>query len=74
MCALALLTQVVLDNVKFPAFGEIVTLTLPDGSKRGGQVLEVVGKKAIVQVRLMLRPSPSWFMLYAHLLNVYIGL
>ncbi|KAF8827678.1 hypothetical protein HHX47_DHR4000098 [Lentinula edodes] len=32
---------VVLDNVK---------LTLPDGSKRGGQVLEVQGKKAIVQV------------------------
>ena len=25
-------------------------LTLPDGSKRGGQVLEVQGKKAIVQV------------------------
>lgn len=25
-------------------------LTLPDGSKRGGQVLEVSGKKAIVQV------------------------
>jgi V-type H+-transporting ATPase subunit B len=27
-----------------------VQLTLPDGSKRGGQVLEVQGKKAIVQV------------------------
>jgi V-type H+-transporting ATPase subunit B len=27
-----------------------VTLTLPDGTKRGGQVLEVQGKKAIVQV------------------------
>jgi V-type H+-transporting ATPase subunit B len=27
-----------------------VTLTLPDGSRRGGQVLEVQGKKAIVQV------------------------
>ena len=25
-------------------------LTLPDGTKRGGQVLEVQGKKAIVQV------------------------
>lgn len=25
-------------------------MTLPDGSKRGGQVLEVQGKKAIVQV------------------------
>ena len=27
-----------------------MTLTLPDGSRRGGQVLEVQGKKAIVQV------------------------
>lgn len=27
-----------------------MTLTLPDGTKRGGQVLEVQGKKAIVQV------------------------
>ncbi|KAF8908870.1 vacuolar ATP synthase [Gymnopilus junonius] len=41
---------VVLDNVKFPSYNEIVQLTLPDGSKRGGQVLEVQGKKAIVQV------------------------
>lgn len=41
---------VVLDNVKFPSYNEIVQLTLPDGSIRGGQVLEVSGKKAIVQV------------------------
>ncbi|KAL7415344.1 V-type ATPase [Mrakia frigida] len=41
---------VVLDNVKFASYNEIVQLTLPDGSKRGGQVLEVSGKKAIVQV------------------------
>ncbi|RHZ65153.1 hypothetical protein Glove_319g135 [Diversispora epigaea] len=41
---------VVLDNVKFPKFAEIVNLTLPDGSIRAGQVLEVQGKKAIVQV------------------------
>ncbi|KAF8073789.1 vacuolar ATP synthase [Lyophyllum atratum] len=34
----------------FPSYNEIVQLTLPDGSKRGGQVLEVQGKKAIVQV------------------------
>ncbi|RXW17188.1 hypothetical protein EST38_g8670 [Candolleomyces aberdarensis] len=39
---------VVLDN--FPSYNEIVELTLPDGTKRGGQVLEVQGKKAIVQV------------------------
>ncbi|TPX50419.1 H+-transporting two-sector ATPase [Synchytrium endobioticum] len=41
---------VILDNVKFPKFAEIVTLTLPDGSKRSGQVLEVQGKRAVVQV------------------------
>ncbi|EJD50757.1 V-type ATPase [Auricularia subglabra TFB-10046 SS5] len=41
---------VVLDNVKFPSYNEIVQLTLPDGTKRSGQVLEVSGKKAIVQV------------------------
>ncbi|KAI9512400.1 V-type ATPase [Russula earlei] len=35
---------VVLDNVKFPSYNEIT------GSNRGGQVLEVQGKKAIVQV------------------------
>jgi len=41
---------VILDNVKFPRYAEIVSLTLPDGSKRNGQVLEVQGHKAIVQV------------------------
>ncbi|POW19719.1 hypothetical protein PSHT_04349 [Puccinia striiformis] len=41
---------VVLDNVHFPSYNEIVNLTLPDGTQRGGQVLEVSGKKAIVQV------------------------
>ncbi|CAO1632921.1 unnamed protein product [Sympodiomycopsis kandeliae] len=41
---------VILDNVKFPSYNEIVSLTLPDGSRRGGQVLEVSGSKAIVQV------------------------
>ncbi|KAJ1213238.1 hypothetical protein NDU88_000876 [Pleurodeles waltl] len=41
---------VVLDNVKFAKFAEIVNFTLPDGVVRSGQVLEVVGKKAIVQV------------------------
>lgn len=41
---------VILDNVKFPRYAEIVTLTLPDGTKRSGQVLEVSGKKAVVQV------------------------
>lgn len=41
---------VILDNVKFPKYYEIVELTLPDGSSRAGQVLEVQGKKAVVQV------------------------
>jgi len=41
---------VILDNVKFPKFAEIVSLTLADGSVRSGQVLEISGSKAIVQV------------------------
>jgi len=41
---------VVLENVKLPKFAEIVNLTLADGSKRRGQVLEVAGSKAVVQV------------------------
>lgn len=41
---------VILDNVKFPRYNEIVNLTLPDGTKRAGQVLEVRGSRAVVQV------------------------
>merc|ERR1712226_1802285 len=41
---------VILDGVKFPKFAEIVNLRLPDGSQRAGQVLEVSGNKAVVQV------------------------
>ncbi|XP_059141995.1 V-type proton ATPase subunit B [Physella acuta] len=41
---------VILDNVKFPKFAEIVNLVLADGSQRSGQVLEVMGSKAVVQV------------------------
>ncbi|KAF2768100.1 V-type ATPase [Teratosphaeria nubilosa] len=41
---------VVLENVKFPRFNEIVALTLPDGSERSGQVLEARGSRAVVQV------------------------
>eukprot|EP00123_Amoebidium_parasiticum_P001064 comp12059_c0_seq1/m.6771 comp12059_c0_seq1/g.6771 ORF comp12059_c0_seq1/g.6771 comp12059_c0_seq1/m.6771 type:complete len:501 (-) comp12059_c0_seq1:287-1789(-) len=41
---------VVLDKVKNAQFNEIVSLTLPDGTQRSGQVLEVSGKKAVVQV------------------------
>jgi V-type H+-transporting ATPase subunit B len=36
--------------VRRPRFAEIVNLRLPDGSQRSGQVLEVAGTKAVVQV------------------------
>lgn len=35
-------------QVKYPRYNEIVTLTLPDGSERSGQVLEARGAWAIV--------------------------
>ncbi|XP_054153416.1 V-type proton ATPase subunit B [Oppia nitens] len=41
---------VILDDVKFPKFSEIVKLVLADGTTRTGQVLEVSGSKAVVQV------------------------
>jgi len=41
---------VILENVKFPTFGEIVNVTLADGNVRQGQVLEINRNKAVVQV------------------------
>ncbi|CAK4088830.1 unnamed protein product [Aphanomyces euteiches] len=41
---------VILENVKLPKFAEIVNLTLATGEVRQGQVLEVQGSKAVVQV------------------------
>lgn len=41
---------VIIDKVKCPRYAEIVNLTLADGSVRQGQILEVNGSKAIVQV------------------------
>ena len=44
-----------------PMFADIVHLSLPDGTKRRGQVLEVMGSKAVVQARTLacvLRESP----------------
>merc|ERR1719471_2061372 len=41
---------VILDHVKFPKYAEIVNLTLPNGEERAGQVLEIEGDKAVVQV------------------------
>jgi V-type H+-transporting ATPase subunit B len=43
---------VILDNVKFPKYAEIVNVRLGDGSIRKGQVLEISGKRAVVQVRM----------------------
>ncbi|OQS54600.1 VMA2 [Ecytonucleospora hepatopenaei] len=41
---------VILENIKYLKYSEIVCLTLEDGSVRQGQVLEVDGNKAVVQV------------------------
>ena len=41
---------VVLDNVKFPKYAEIVNVRLGNGTVRKGQVLEIKGKQAVVQV------------------------
>lgn len=36
-------------KVKFPRYNEIVTLTLPDGTERSGQVLEARGENALLR-------------------------
>jgi V-type H+-transporting ATPase subunit B len=41
---------IILDNVKFPRFAEIVNVRLGDGSIRKGQVLEIAGNRAVVQI------------------------
>eukprot|EP00891_Asterochloris_glomerata_P008940 jgi/Astpho2/8940/Aster-02620 len=41
---------VIVDNVKTPKYAEIVNLRLGDGTFRRGQVLEVDGSRAVVQV------------------------
>lgn len=41
---------VILENVKMPKYSEIVNLTLGDGEKRLGQVLEINGSTAVVQI------------------------
>jgi V-type H+-transporting ATPase subunit B len=41
---------VILENVKSPRYAEIVNITLGDGEQRVGQVLEIAGNKAIVQI------------------------
>lgn len=41
---------VILENVKSAKYAEIVRVTLGDGEVRSGQVLEVAGNKAVVQI------------------------
>ncbi|MBN2823260.1 MAG: V-type ATP synthase subunit B [Coriobacteriia bacterium] len=41
---------VFVENVHGVAYNEMVALTLPDGSERSGQVLEVAGSTAVIQV------------------------
>jgi V-type H+-transporting ATPase subunit B len=41
---------IILDNVKFPKYAEIVNVVLGDGTSRKGQVLEINGSKAVVQI------------------------
>lgn len=41
---------VILDNVKQPKYEEVVNLTLGNGERRQGRVLEIYGKRAIIQV------------------------
>ena len=49
---------VVLDNVKFPKYAEIVNVRLGNGQVRKGQVLEIKGKQAVVQVSNNPHSSP----------------
>nr|XP_025042339.1 V-type proton ATPase subunit B, kidney isoform [Pelodiscus sinensis] len=44
------LTPTLLLSAQFAQYAEIVNFTLPNGTTRSGQILEVVGTKAIVQV------------------------
>jgi vacuolar-type H+-ATPase subunit B/Vma2 len=48
---------VVLDNVKFPKYAEILNVRLGNGQVRKGQVLEIKGKQAVVQVSKQLHLS-----------------
>lgn len=50
---------VILENVKFPKYSEIVTIHLGDGTMREGQVLEIKGSRAVVQVSVRLLRGPN---------------
>lgn len=40
----------VIDGVKNASYDEMVTITLDDGSKRIGRIIEILGEKAVIQV------------------------
>jgi V-type H+-transporting ATPase subunit B len=63
---------VILDDVKFPKYAEIVNLRLHDGTIRSGQVLEVSGSKAVVQVSWLLQYYSRLYIKNA-LLKVFEG-
>lgn len=41
---------IILNNINYLKYSEIVTLKLPDRSIRRGQVLEIAGKRAVIQI------------------------
>lgn len=49
---------------QFAQYAEIVNFTLPDGTQRSGQVLEVAGTKAIVQVSGGKKDQSPWSTLF----------
>ena len=49
-CLFSLSLWAALPSYQFAQYAEIVNFTLPNGTQRSGQVLEVSGTKAIVQV------------------------
>lgn len=55
---------VILDDVKFPKYAEIVQLRLADGTIRSGQVLEVSGSKAVVQVSYNKTLKINWSLFF----------
>ena len=65
---------VILDDVKFPKYAEIVQLRLADGTIRSGQVLEVSGSKAVVQVHdykiLLIYFCVFYNVIFSHLMCV----
>jgi len=63
---------VILDNVKFPKYAEIVNVRLGDGTMRKGQVLEIAGKRAVVQVWFLLNNWTSRFSKVLQILITYI--